>query len=236
MATVFDVTAPMAMFRKPYTTTSSVSYAFPPPTAVAGLISAISGISNGSDKSGCGAQYWKSLSGTSIAVGIRGKVSWMSQALNMWNVKNPGKNAHIQVKHQFVARPRYRIYVSGGIEDRLDGYLKRGAFVYTPYLGTSYALADLEYVGRFGSASPDGGPLALDTIVPWTDGMTVDVLSSGGAFKERVPLQFDVGRGLVKACSVIYSPAGDGKVVVKERGELDVSLCGEDLVAWFPAW
>jgi hypothetical protein len=31
VATVFEVTGPVAMFRKPYTTTSAVSFAFPPP-------------------------------------------------------------------------------------------------------------------------------------------------------------------------------------------------------------
>ena len=38
MAVVFEVSGRMAMFRKPYTTTSSISFAFPPPSAIAGLI------------------------------------------------------------------------------------------------------------------------------------------------------------------------------------------------------
>ncbi|MGB4656082.1 MAG: CRISPR-associated protein Cas5, partial [Bacillota bacterium] len=46
--TVFEASGPIAMFRKPYTTTSSVSFAFPPPTAIAGMIAAIIGIPNGS--------------------------------------------------------------------------------------------------------------------------------------------------------------------------------------------
>ena len=47
MAVMFDCSSDMALFRKPYTTTSSVSFAFPPPSAIAGLVSAIIGLDNG---------------------------------------------------------------------------------------------------------------------------------------------------------------------------------------------
>ena len=70
MAVIFDCSSSMAMFRKPYTTTSSVSFAFPPPSAVAGLIAAIVGIDNGAWDGGAKAAYWNELAGTRIALSI----------------------------------------------------------------------------------------------------------------------------------------------------------------------
>ena len=61
MALAFDIAGPIAMFRRPYTTTSSVSFPLPPPTAVAGLIGAIVGLNNGSDEVGYAAKYWDAM-------------------------------------------------------------------------------------------------------------------------------------------------------------------------------
>jgi len=44
---VFDVSSDYAHFRQPYSTTSSLTYAIPPRTAIFGLIGAILGIDSG---------------------------------------------------------------------------------------------------------------------------------------------------------------------------------------------
>jgi len=46
-AVVFDVWSDYAHFRKPYTTTSSLTFTLPPPTAIAGLVGAIMGVESG---------------------------------------------------------------------------------------------------------------------------------------------------------------------------------------------
>lgn len=122
MATVFEVHGPIAMFRKPYTTTSAVSFAFPPPTAVAGMIAAIVGIGNGSELDATNADYWSYMKGTRVSVRIASRISWRKHSVNFSNTKDPQKNPRIQVKHQFVGLPRYRIYVSGGLEERLRAF------------------------------------------------------------------------------------------------------------------
>ncbi len=236
MAVVFEISGPMAMFRKPYTTTSSVSFAFPPPTAMAGLVCAIVGIPHGSDGKGCSASYWRELKGTRVALAFRNPVSWLCQAVNFSNSKEPQKNPRTQVKHQFVANPCYRVYVAGGLEERLRSYLEQGAFAYTPYLGVAYALGDIEYMGSFGEHPVDDGPVAVDTVVPWSEGMQVDVLQSGGAFKELVPFRMDETRRLQESVTVLYATSPEKKIVLKERGRLHVSRCGGDVVAWFSAW
>lgn len=152
MAVAFDISAPIAMFRRPYTTTSSVSFPLPPPTAVAGLIGAIIGLSNGSYEKAFYAKYWDEMKGTKIALSIINPISWFSTTINFWNLKEPQKSPHIRVKHQFVRQPKYRIYVHGGVEEKLRQHLENGTFIYTPFLGTAYAIADIEYLGLFPSA------------------------------------------------------------------------------------
>ena len=238
MATVFEISGQMAMFRKPYTTTSSVSFAFPPPTAIAGLISGVIGISNNSDDDACNSSFWESLKGTKVSLSILSGLKWMRHAVNFWNVKNPQTSPHIQVKHQFLLNPRYRIYVEGGLESRLREKLEKGYFVYTPYLGVAYALADISYIGNY-KCEPveEGGFLTLDTVIPWQEDLSLcKIVETGGVFKEQVPFKMDSKRTLLQSIAVLYPPSPTSKLSLKERGGMDVSRCGKELVAWFPEW
>ena len=54
------------------------------------------------------------------------EVKWKKHSLNFSNTKNPQDNPRIQVKHQFVGSPRYRIYVTGQLEERLREFLESG--------------------------------------------------------------------------------------------------------------
>ena len=238
MAVIFDCSSSMAMFRKPYTTTSSVSFSFPPPTAIAGLIAAIIGIDNGSAVNAANAGYWRELAGTKVAVSIRKPTKWLRAALNFWNIKNPQSTPHIQVKHQFVAFPEYRIYVKGGVESVLRERLENNHFVYTPYLGVAYALAQLEYVGFCEDVPVGKEEVLVDSVIPWMEGMELDIAASGGVFKEIVPLKFTEERALCKSTTVVYSDSN--KLVLRKRGAADVTRCVargvEDIAAWFPEW
>ena len=72
MVLIFDISSNIAMFRKPYTTTSLISYPFPPPTAVAGLLGAMTGLDNQADSEGAGsAAFWDYMTGTRIAIGLK---------------------------------------------------------------------------------------------------------------------------------------------------------------------
>ena len=235
MAVIFDCSSNIAMFRKPYTTTSSVSFVFPPPTAVAGIIGAILGIDNGSDAEGLNAAYWPELSGTSVAVKICAPVKWFRGTLNFWNVKNPQKSPHIQVKHQFLLEPKYRIYVRGPLEERLQDQLSCGDFIYTPYLGVAYAISDICYLGSCEAEPIKGGVAEIDTIVPLNGGISIDFVSSQKIYKEIVPFAFDEKRAVRRTLPVLYSDSVS-KIVLKEMCGLVVTRCMDEVVAWFPEW
>ena len=241
MAVMFDCSSDMALFRKPYTTTSSVSFAFPPPSAIAGLVSAIVGLDNGASEDASHADYWEELVGTRVAVALLRQTRWMRAAVNFWNVKNPQTTPHIQVKHQFVASPRYRVYVAGGVEARLRGHLERRSFIYTPCLGVAYALAQIDYIGACDPQPMGEGEVRVDTVVPWEgEGMELNLAESGGVFSERVPFRLTTERALAESIKVVYSADVKRPLCVRKRGELHVTRCAargvEDVVAWFPEW
>lgn len=234
--TVFEARSSVAMFRKPYTTTSSVSFAFPPPPAIAGMIAAVIGVENGSNKDAVNADYWPYMEGTRVAVRIASQLKWKKHTLNFTNTKDPQKNPRVQVKHQFVDSPRYRIYVAGKLEKRLREFLASGYFVYTPSLGAAYAIAELRYLGTFPWKPVTDEVVGVDSVVPWDEQADVDVLRSGGIFREIVPVKFDRQRTLLASMTVLYQPSPKHKIYLRRRGELDVTQCGEDVVAWFPTW
>lgn len=242
MPTVFDVTGSIAMFRRPYTTTSSVSYPFPPPTAIAGLVSAIVGFENSADKNGYSAAFWRKISGNRIGVKLLSNVRWYKTTLNFWNVKEPQKNPHIQVNHQFVKDPSYRVYVDGPVENELERYLSGNSFVYTPYLGVAYAIAEVKYVGRFENAKLSRNDVLdgvlVNTIIPYdSNDIEIDVLKSGELHREIVPFKMNDERNLEKTITVLYSTNRKQQgIFVKKLGNLEVSTVGDDTVVWFPYW
>lgn len=240
MALVFDVWGDQAMFRKPYTTTSMVSFPFPPPTAICGLIGAITGLDHGASGGALRADYWNRVRGMQVALGLRRPVAWFSTAVNLIKFKSPSGDMgeHIQVKHQLLKRPAYRIYVRGGeIYGDLKERLERGEFIFTPYLGVAYALADYSYVGEFREVPVEEKATGIDSVIPLYGDVQVDVQQSGCLHSEVVPFRLDDVRRQQETVNVIYP---DGKwskqIYLRNRGDVEVSQVGAERVAWFEPW
>jgi CRISPR-associated protein Cas5h len=237
MATVFEAFGPIAMFRRPYTTTSSVSYPIPTPTALAGLIAAIVGFSNGGAENAGSANYWKLLQGTQLAIRLLAPLKWRTETVNYWNVKNAVKSPHIQVKHQFIHKPHYRIYVHGGVEEELYNHLINETFVYTPYLGVAYALAEVRYCGRYAWEPVNSDETVnVATVIPFIDELEIDVVNSQEVFRERIPYRLSEERALLKTLPILYQTDPQKRLRLVKWGNFNVTRCGEDVVTWFPSW
>jgi len=238
MAVAFEITAPIAMFRRPYTTTSSVSFCVPPPTAVAGLLGAIIGLNNGSGEMAYSAKYWDEIKGTKIALSIITPVTWYSTTINFWNLKEPQKSPHIRVKHQFIRQPRYRIYVHGGLEERLRYHLERGSFIYTPCLGTAYSIAEIEYLGHFTLQPVYEKKIALISVLPLLENknITIDISATKSVFRDTLPFRLSDERQLLKTINTIYTPSVNDKLYLASWEGLDVTFYRDECIAWFPAW
>lgn len=238
MALAFDIAGSIGMFRRPYTTTSSVSFPLPPPTTIAGLLAGIVGLKNNSQSEAGSAGYWEEMTGTKIALSVVNPILWHTGTLNFWNLKEPQKSPHIRVKHQFVKKPRYRVFVQGGLEKRLAQYLEKESFVYTPCLGTAYALADIKYLGSFEPEPFHGEQLVLNSVLPFTnpDGLRLDLLASKGLFRENLPFRLDEKRAFVESIPVLYAASPNNRLHLEQWEGLDVTQYGNEQIAWFPAW
>lgn len=241
MVLVFDIEGDMALFRKPYTTTSMVSYPFPPPTAIAGLIGAIVGINHGAVEDTKNALFWEHMQDIQIGLSLRRPIRWINTAVNLMKFKttNADMTEHIQVKHQLLKKPRYRVYVRGGsIYSELKQKLEREEFIYTPCLGAAYALAEISYLGEY-DAQAATEQQGFDTIVPACDGLELDVVRSGAVFSERVPAQMSTRRRLLNTVLVYYTQPDAQKIkplYLRQSGRLESSLVNGEKVAWFNAW
>jgi len=238
MAIAFDIAGPIAMFRRPYTTTSSVSFPLPPPTAVAGLLAGIVGLENGSHLKAYAADYWEKIKGTQIAISVINPISWYTGTMNFWNVKEPQKSPHIRVKHQFVKNPRYRIFVRGGLEQDVRKHLEAGTFVYTPCLGTAYALADIVYLGDFDPRPVHEKGIGVSSVVPLLERyhIEIDVLASQGVFRDKLPFRLTKERALCESITALYPTSPEKKVYLTSWEGLDVTSFRDQYIAWFPAW
>jgi CRISPR-associated protein Cas5h len=239
MATAFEITGPIAFYRKPYTTTSSVSYPIPTPTAVAGLIAAVLGLPNGSAQEGASAAYWREMSGTRIAIQRLNRTAWFSAAVNFWNTKDPQKSPHIQIKHQFVRNPHYRIFAAGGVAGALSDALAAGKTHFTPNLGAAYALAELHFLEEFDPVPiPTGEALTVHSALPFSTRAeaAIDFLATRGLMKDTFPFRMDTNRRVQETITLLY-PAGPGQGIVLEAWEgLEAFAFHGETIAWLPAW
>ncbi|MCI4458808.1 MAG: type I-B CRISPR-associated protein Cas5 [Thermocrinis sp.] len=156
-ALVFEVFGSLGHFRKFYTTSSALTYPFPPPTVLRGLVGAIIGLEK--------RVYLRHTKDLKFAVQILSPVKTLTISVNFINTKGKGggfepslkaqskaeDSARTQVIQQLVKDPRYRVFVlgNGDVFEKLREHLELRKFFYTPVLGTSEHIAEIEYVGTF---------------------------------------------------------------------------------------
>lgn len=239
MATAFEIKGPIALFRKPYTTTSTISYPIPTPTAVAGLIAAILGIGNDSEKNSAAASYWNQMEGTRIAVQRLNHTGWFSAAVNFWNTKNPQNNIHNQISHQFVRDPHYRIFVDGRLANRLTQYLAEGRYYFTPSLGTAYALAEPLFLGEFEPNKPSPAEvIEVNSVLPLSPQAEshIHFLETHGIMKDTFPYRLDETRQVIETITLLYPSSPDHGILLEPWEQLDYFDYQGGTVVWLPSW
>lgn len=194
-AVAFDVWGPFAHFRKPYAPLSPVTYPLPPPTAVLGLIGAICGFGK--------REYAERIGWREVRVGVQllAPLSLYRTAINLLNTKDgtdaffrPQKAAcHMQVPHEFLRDPRFRIFVAGARLDALEDLLSRlrdRRCAYTPTLGLANCLAEVALVSEGELEELDEAGV-VHSAVPLQPGVTVNYPPDRAVQRFRVPAEMD---------------------------------------------
>ena len=242
--TVFDIRSFFAVFRKHHSTTSTLSYSFPPRTTIAGMLAAILGYERDS--------YYDLFSSGKcrIALQVKGDVRHATNTVNYLITDRPltikklrgrggRKPVHVDVLlsgQLCLNQLFYRVFFNHE-DERVQGELteriRQGRFAYPPYLGTAYSLADVRYVGNVDAEvyRPDG-EIEVCTVLPKSAIARLHPQEGTKIFfEELVPADFSEGRRPARVETYVY---GTGAVRAKLNCEVfSCTVDGEKVVGVF---
>lgn len=226
---VFDLKGLMAHFRKFYTNSSSLSYSFPPRTALAGLLASLLGRERDS--------YYDdfSLEKARIGVALKTPVRKVVQTVNYlftkdWKLYDRGQGTQIPVEWVLPSQPHstlcYRIYfahVKPELVEEAYCLLSEGRYCYPLYLGVTECPAWVEgprlYDAREMVLKIDPPePVPLGTVVP-VPRLSGDLVLQPGLqiYKDRFPFDFFPGR-LLRATGEVFWEAEGRPLYLRPRG------------------
>jgi len=193
---LFEIRGQFAHWRKWFTTTSALTYSFPPRTAVIGMIGAILGIPRGDV-----AEAFK-ISTTRIAVCPLNPIvkdrlpeKWRQSppriARGKFDAAKMGES--FQENLEVIRRPRYRIvfwHSNQKLMRKLAERLKEKRWVYPPCMGIMGFLADVKWEGEGLVEEVAVNQAEIHTVLPLTEEMAQKIdLSGSRAYlrEERIP-------------------------------------------------
>lgn len=231
-ALVVDVWSDYAHFRKPYTTSSPLTFAFPPRTALAGLVAAFAGLGKG--------EYLEHFTRdrARLAVALRTGNTGVGKTRipeNFIDTKSSGSyrmnkiRNRTQINLEVVYAPRYRIFIQHmepAVMAILRENLSRHETVYTPYLGISEFIAGFAFVGEFVCRQLDDvtGPVPLASVIPLECIHTESVIFEAGEsgsneyLRERVPGEMKPERITTSYDEVLYERHGHPVHAIPKAG------------------
>lgn len=212
---IFDIYGDYGHFKKIYTTSSPLTYSFPPPPTIKGMLGAITGKEKdeylevfSSDKCKVGIQILKPIK--KIRMGLN-HINTKDGFWTLINKKN--HHAHTQIRTEFVKEPAYRIYFSHQDHEfltQIAKMIKEHKTVYTLSLGLSELLADFKYVDLQDFSKKEKEENEIHSIVP-VEGINDQGLIFANArkyFKEKIPVDMVKGRIVNKYQDVLFESEG----------------------------
>jgi CRISPR-associated protein Cas5h len=212
---VFDIWSSYGYFRRPYTTTTALTFNFIPRSAIEGIVGAILGI--GSD------ELSTTLASSKIGLGILNEIqkfpfSTMHTHTDFWDEmqayiyleqSRTKKNYHARVNMELLANPKYRIYFSDKeLTNNLADMVRSHRAIYTPYLGTSSMIANFEFKGMFDYISSNKEIADMATIIPYSQKIPPIIVEKNKlyAIEQNIPGRINKNRELLSSFSALYSP------------------------------
>lgn len=208
---VFDVWGDYAHFRKNYSTSSPLTYSFPPRTALSGLIGAVVGL----DK----AEYFRHFFKVDANIGckILAPVKKVRIGENLIDTKSAVKMHLIknrsQIRFEFIKDPMYRIYVSHSDAQFYTNFrdlLENHQSIYTPCLGLSQLICNFHFVGEFDLEASGEEVQTIDSVVPGKCIREPEFEDGKEYFSEVMPCEMGEAREVTDYREILFERNGKG--------------------------
>jgi CRISPR-associated protein Cas5h len=228
----FKIWGNYAHFKKFYTTTSPLTFEFPPPPTIIGMISAIIGL----DKSEY-LRWFQNRDEYKISLSIGNpinKVRWSQNLIDtkhsFWLIKN-----RTQIRIEYLKNPAYFIYFYHKdpiIYDKLKENLENHNSIYSLCLGLSELLANFEYIDEISLQRTNSGDwINLDSVIPVSsilDKNSIDFELTREIFKVNYPILMLPDRVVDKREDILFERNGESiKCKLEEYWKLEN---GENIV------
>lgn len=215
---VFDIWGDYGHFRKFYTTTSPLTFSFPPPPTIAGILGAI----YGAEKTDYLTKFHYDCCKTALRIinpvkKVRMGINLINTKENFWQpVKTRYHEPRTQIRTEFLKNPHFRIYVHHQDENIFDNLLQRiknHRSVYSISFGLSELLVDFKLVGIYEAREIKEVTAELSTpiIVNNLINNHIEIEAGKKYFREKVPIKMNIDRIIESYDDVIYEP--DGKTI-----------------------
>ncbi len=201
----FKISGKFWHFRKFYTTTSPLSFSFPPFTVIRWIIAGV---------------LWKEKDiynedFSKIKLWVEINFDTSNKKMFGLNFTNTKDNWHIQVKQETLINPSYTIYVwSENFQEyeKLKQLLEKNEFVYTPYLWLAMFIANIKYLWEEKNIEKVSlENVEVDSIVPVEEIKNGDnlILTENQFIEfEKVPYSMDNERNLTKLQEFAFDTNG----------------------------
>lgn len=229
---IFEIRGQYGHFRKPYAPVSPVTYSFPPPPTVMGIIGAICGYGKNEYAEKIG---WDKIR---IAVCLISPVKRFRTGLNLINTKGNkyfrlvGDTPRSQIPYEFLKDPSYRIYVADAHNEAMDDLgelLKKGKTIFTPSLGLAQCLATISFCGETEANKGMSGNLEITSVIPTDQVETINYEQGERYTRFRIPEKMKADRTVEKYGEVVVDE-GARKILAETSKAFKV---GNDYVLFF---
>lgn len=208
----FEIWGDFGHFRKFYTTSSPLTHAFPPKTAIWGMIGAIIGLEKNNYL-----EYFQTPE-VKCSVRINSPIIKTRMAVNLIDTKVSRRyyadtKQHTQISIELLKRPRYKIlfyHPDSSIYLALKNNLEKHLTHYTLCLGLSEFIAQFRYIGEIAieHVSVNNEMVRIASIIPTDRVSEYEVENNYEYFKETAPAGMDTMRRPIGYQELLYERKG----------------------------
>ena len=232
----FRIWGEFGHFKRFYTTSSPLTFSFPPPPTVRGMVGALLGFGK--------EEYIEKTNPLEVGIGIELPVKKIRLGINLIDTKRGKKfdptlrkkNPRTQVLFEFLKDVSFRIFISGEkkLLNEIVQLLKEHRTTYTLSLGLSECIADFSYVGLY-EIERSSRSKEISTVVPVENLVKLNLNFNQKVMKEKIPTAMDSDRKTLEFKEVLFNPEG-GKLKGEFRDVWRIRETGESLYLFaFPS-